>query len=101
MPRPRKVLSGILQGKKFLLSKFSVGPISRNWCLIGEGKETPGPPPRSCQRAPTRLADAVLKIQRFVRQSLAAANVACVGCSGDLLPPSPPAEKATARQDQA
>src|SRR5262249_48919109 len=24
-----------------------------------------------------------------------------VGCSGDLLPPSPPAEKATARQDQA
>jgi hypothetical protein len=23
------------------------------------------------------------------------------GCSGDLLPPSPPAEKATARQDQA
>jgi hypothetical protein len=22
-------------------------------------------------------------------------------CSGDLLPPSPPAEKATARQDQA
>jgi hypothetical protein len=27
--------------------------------------------------------------------------VDCVGCSGDLLPPSPPAEKATARQEQA
>src|SRR5215813_8285724 len=27
--------------------------------------------------------------------------VRCVGSSGDLLPPSPPAEKATARQDQA
>jgi hypothetical protein len=25
----------------------------------------------------------------------------CAGCSGDFLPPSPPAEKATARQDQA
>jgi hypothetical protein len=25
----------------------------------------------------------------------------CTGCSGGLLPPSPPAEKATARQDQA
>jgi hypothetical protein len=24
----------------------------------------------------------------------------CAGCSGDLPPPSPPAEKATARQDQ-
>jgi hypothetical protein len=32
-------------------------------------------------------------------QSLAAANNVCG--SGDLLPPSPPAEKATARQDQA
>jgi len=26
--------------------------------------------------------------------------VRCAGCSRDLLPPSPPAEKATARQDQ-
>jgi hypothetical protein len=25
----------------------------------------------------------------------------CAGCSGAFLPPSPPAEKATARQDQA
>jgi hypothetical protein len=25
----------------------------------------------------------------------------CAGCSGDFPPPSPPAEKATARQDQA
>jgi hypothetical protein len=28
-------------------------------------------------------------------------RVRCAGCSGDLLPPSPPAEEATARQDQA
>src|SRR5262249_268854 len=26
---------------------------------------------------------------------------ACVGCSGDLFPPPPPAEKATAREDHA
>jgi hypothetical protein len=28
-------------------------------------------------------------------------GLARANCSGDLLPPSPPAEKATARQDQA
>jgi hypothetical protein len=42
---------------------------------------------------------------RLLRQSLAAANDVCglrpPESSGDLLPPSPPAEKATARQDQA
>jgi hypothetical protein len=32
---------------------------------------------------------------------VAGERVICAGCSGDLLPPSPPAEKATARQDQA
>jgi hypothetical protein len=40
----------------------------------------------------------------IVRQSLAAASDVCglrAGSSGDLLPPSPPAEKATASQDQA
>jgi hypothetical protein len=40
----------------------------------------------------------------IVRQSLANATrrvANCAGCSGDLLPPSPPTEKATARQDQA
>jgi len=31
----------------------------------------------------------------------AANNVRCVGSSGDLPPPSPPAEKATTSQDQA
>jgi hypothetical protein len=37
------------------------------------------------------------------RQLLAAANDVwrCAGCSGDLPPPSPPAEQATAGQDQA
>src|SRR5262249_37131633 len=34
-------------------------------------------------------------------KSLAAANDGRVGSSGDFLPPSPPAEKASARQDQA
>jgi hypothetical protein len=41
---------------------------------------------------------------RISRASLVAANDVCefcAGSSGGLLPPSPPAEKATARQDQA
>src|SRR5262249_17576617 len=40
---------------------------------------------------------------RLLRQSLTAANDVCGlrGSSGDFLTPSPPAEKATARQDQA
>ena len=38
---------------------------------------------------------------RLFWQSLAATNAHSAGSSGDLLPPSPPAEKATARQDQA
>jgi hypothetical protein len=39
----------------------------------------------------------------IARQSLAAANDVCglrAGCLGDLLPPSPPAEKAAAHEDQ-
>jgi hypothetical protein len=42
------------------------------------------------------------RASRLFRQSLAAANVVyrLRLCSGDFLPPSPPAEKATGRQDQ-
>jgi hypothetical protein len=38
---------------------------------------------------------------RLFSNRWAAANDVCVGCSGDLPPPSPPAEKATASKDQA
>src|SRR5262249_26497252 len=59
MPRPRKVLSGILQGKKFLLSKFSVGPhfskLVPYWGGKGDSRTTapilPAGPHPACGRS--------------------------------------------------
>jgi hypothetical protein len=53
---------------------------------------------------PARLAAPVLEKIRdsFGNRRLPLKTCAkCVGSSGDFLPPSPPAEKATAREDQA
>src|SRR5437660_550030 len=62
---------------------------------------------RKATCASTCTADEQLNVYSqiaIIRQSLVAAIDVCglfAGTSGDFLPPSPPAEKATARQDQA
>ena len=51
-------------------------------------------------RAVRRVSE-TLRRQRGGFPNLRPSALHCAGCSGDLPPPSPPAEKATARQDQA
>src|SRR5215813_14094490 len=94
-------LSGILQGKKFLLSKFSVGPHFSKLVpyLGGKGDSRttapilPAGPHPACGPSfkNSEICSAIAgcrkrRVRRMFRR---------------LLPPSPPAEKATARQDQA